>query len=364
MKGPVKSILYFYPVSVLRIILYPVGILYGLATFVRNKLFDWNVLRSVSFPVKVISVGNLSTGGTGKTPHVEYLVQLLLGNFRVATLSRGYKRKSSGFLLADDTSTAESLGDEACQYANRYPDLTVAVDESRVHGVSMLMEKFPELNFVLLDDAYQHRYIKPGLSILLTDFYNLYSQDHLLPAGRLREFRKGSERADIIVVTKSPRVLSPITRQRVMGELKPGNHQSLYFSYIDHGQLTPVPGVDFTPEGPYSGHTALLFAGIANPYPLELYLKKIFSTVKLLTFPDHHMYTLRDVERVIRAFDKLFTKNKILVTTEKDMVRLIQPEILGLIRHLPVCYVPMQVRFHDEDREAFEKQIQSYVEDH
>ncbi len=350
--------------SLLRIILFPVSILYGLVTFIRNKLFDWKVFPSASFPIRVISVGNLSTGGTGKTPHVEYLVRLLAGDHVVATLSRGYKRSTRGFLLADGASTAESLGDEAFQYKHRYPELAVAVDERRAHGVSMLMERIPDLEVVLLDDAFQHRHIKPGLSILLTDFYHLYSKDHMLPTGNLREFRSGARRADIIVVTKTPHVLSPITRERVRNELRPADHQSLCFSYIRHGPLTRIPGVDFDPAGSYKDHTALLFAGIANPYPLELHLTGEFSKVEVMTFPDHHMFTLKDIERVVRTFDNLFAKNKVLVTTEKDMVRLIQPEVLGLIRHLPVCYVPMEVRFHDEDRESFEHQILSYVKDH
>jgi len=362
--GDGKIYLYFYLVTILRIILFPVSLLYGFVTFIRNKLFDWNVFQPVIFPIKVLAVGNLSVGGTGKTPHIEYLLQLLKDNFRVATLSRGYKRKSKGFILAGESSDAEILGDEAYQYKLRYPGVAVAVDEDRVHGIRKLQENIQDLEVVLLDDAFQHRWVKPGLSILLTDFYHLYPNDYMLPTGNLREYRSGAKRADLIVVTKTPRVLSPITRQRILNELKPDERQPVFFSYIEHGPLHQIPGVEFIPKGDFGDQTALLFAGIANPYPLESYLKKQFARLEHIYFRDHHMYTEKDIMHVIRTFDKIFSKNKVVVTTEKDMVRLLQPELLDMIRHLPFCYVPIQVKFHDNDKDLFDKKISYYVKDH
>ena len=359
-----KIYLYFYLVTIIRIILFPVSLLYGFITFLRNKLFDWGIMHSVKFPLPVISVGNLSVGGTGKTPFVEYLIRLLKDDYRVATLSRGYKRKSKGFLLADDSSTALDLGDEAFQFKTRYPGIDVAVDEKRVHGVSTLREMKPGPDVILLDDAFQHRWIRPGLSILLTDFYHLFTGDYMLPTGNLREFRSGAERADIMVVTKTPRVLSPITRQRVLDQIKPKAHQSVYFSYIHHGDFTRIQGVEFHPGTDYKDHTVLLLAGIANPYPLELFLKDRCARLEHLYFSDHHQYTKKDIVRITRVFNKIFSKKKIIVTTEKDMVRLIHPDLLELIRYLPICYVPITVDIHDGDREPFKKQISEYVKNH
>ncbi len=359
-----KIYLYFYLVTIFRIILFPVSLLYGFITFTRNKMFDWGILRSVEFPLPIISVGNLSAGGTGKTPFVEYLIRLMKDEQGIATLSRGYKRKSKGFLLADDSSTALDLGDEAFQFKTRYPGVHVAVDENRVHGVSTLLEKKPQPDVILLDDAFQHRWIKPGLSLLLTDFYHLYTSDYMLPTGKLREFRSGAQRADIIVVTKTPRVLSPITRQRVLDQLRPQAHQSVYFSYIHHGGFTRIPGVEFSPGTDYRDHTVLLLAGIANPYPLELFLKDRCTRLEQLYFPDHHQYTKKDVVRITRVFNKIFSKKKIIVTTEKDMVRLIHPDLQETIRYLPICFIPIAVEIHEEDRESFEKQISEYVKNH
>lgn len=348
----------------LRILLWPVSQLYGLVTLVRNKFYDWKLFRSVSFDIPVISVGNLCAGGTGKTPHVEYLVRLLAGTHRLATLSRGYKRKSTGFLTAGPEATAETLGDEPYQYATKFDNLVVAVDEKRVRGVRKLLKQDPAPEVILLDDAFQHRSIRAGFSILLTDFYNLYSHDYLLPTGRLREYRSGAKRAQCIVVTKCPAVLSPLTRRRVEESLRPAAGQALYFSYIAHGRPTRIPGLDFQPPENLEEVSVLLLAGIANPYPLERYLADHCKQLEKLIYPDHHNYNDSDIERISTAFDKLFIKNKLIITTEKDMVRLMQPEMLEKIKHLPLCYLPIEVKFHDNDGEAFENQIKDYVTNH
>ena len=345
----------------IRIILFPVSILYGFITYVRNKLFDWKILHSVSFNLPVVSVGNLSVGGTGKTPHVEYIIQLLKKDYKIATLSRGYKRKSKGFILADQNESSESLGDEPFQFKVKFNDIEVAVDTKRVHGVEKLLEQVEDLEMVLLDDAFQHRWISPGLSILLTDFYHLYRNDYLLPTGNLRECRSGAKRADIIIVTKTPEKLSSDLRKKTADLIKPESHQSLYFSSIRHGKFSPIPGVDYSPEKTGNYASILLVAGIANPYPLELYLADRCTSLDKIYFSDHHRFTVKDIERIKHVFEKIPSKNKMIVTTEKDMMRFMHPEIQILIKHLPICYVPIRIAIHEEDQEGFENQIYNYV---
>lgn len=318
-------------------------------------------MKSYSFPFPLISVGNLSTGGTGKTPHVEYIIQLLRGKYRLASLSRGYKRNTSGFLLADENSTSLKIGDEPYQLKSKFSDVVVAVDEKRVRGVRNLLETIKGLNVIILDDAFQHRKIVPGLSILLTDFRKLYSHDYVLPRGRLREYRTGANRADIIVVTKSPKILSPLTKERVIESIKPRNHQSVYFSFIKYGQFSQIPGVSFNPRNSEPFDSILLVAGIANPTPLEVHLSECCTQLEKLYFPDHHKFSEPDIQRIINELHTIEKKSKVIVTTEKDMTRFIQPEILDRIKDLPICYIPIEINFHGEDKELFENQIESYV---
>jgi len=348
-------------VAFLRFILFPFSILYGIILLIRNKLFDWEILKSKSFDLPIVSVGNLNVGGIGKTPHIEYLANLLKQNYKIAILSRGYKRKTKGFVLADNESNYNSIGDEPFLYKTKYKDVYVAVDEKRVRGVNKLKQETEQLDVVLLDDAFQHRWIKPGISILLTDFYQLYSNDYVLPTGNLREFRSGAIRADIIVVTKSPKVLSPITRRRATELIKPKKHQTLYFSYVRHGKLSQIPGVDYVPEKTCRFSTILMVSGIANPYPFERYLAERCTTLEKIVFPDHHDYKDKDIDQIIQKFKTIFTKNKVIITTEKDIIRLIHPGILEQIKNLPICYIPIEVRFHRDDTEAFDKQIVTYV---
>jgi tetraacyldisaccharide 4'-kinase len=331
--------------------------------WIRNRIFDANILESKSLSLPVIAVGNLSMGGTGKSPHVEYLVRLLKEDFNVAILSRGYKRKTSGFVLADDQTTVRDIGDEPFQFRSKFQDIKVAVDEKRLRGIKKLQESVPDLDLILLDDAYQHRYVKPGLSILLSDFHNLYSNDYVVPSGTLREFGSGADRADMIVVTKSPKVLSPITRDRIRKELKPQPQQKLYFSYIEHGAFLPVPGIDFVPDKKRNYYAILLFAGIANYYPLEFYLKDYCVELEILKFPDHHRYRKKDIMHILDTFDSMFSQNKLMVTTEKDAVRLRDPEINKMLKFYPVCYVPIKINFHKNDKVRFNNQILQYVKE-
>jgi len=344
----------------LQVILLPFSFLYGLAMAVRNLLFDLHVLPSRSFAKPVISVGNLSYGGTGKTPHIEYLIRLLSPEKLMATLSRGYGRKSSGFILASKRSNVKYIGDEPMQFLKKYEQLKVAVDEKRSRGIRILFEKFPELDVVLLDDAFQHRYVRPGLSILLTDYHRLYTDDTALPSGTLREFRAGAKRADIIIVTKTPKIFSPITRRRIVEEIRPSAHQRLYFSYIKYRDPVPVfeePGLTF----PSKVTNILLFTGIANDYPLREHLERMCSELVVVRFPDHHSYTGRDLEEITRKFNDLPTQKKIVITTEKDVMRLKTHELASYLKNLPLFCVAMEIEFHGTDKENFDNEIKRYI---
>lgn len=354
------NLLYFYAVAIIRFILLPISFLYGCITWVRNKFFDWELLPSKEFDLPVISVGNLSAGGTGKTPHVEYLIRLLKEHYQIAVLSRGYKRKTKGFVLADPNSGMNELGDEALQLT-KFEDVLVAVDEKRVHGIEMLKRQNKNLNAVVLDDAFQHRYVKPGLSVLLTDYYKLYKNDYMLPSGSLREFTSGAKRADIIIITKSPKIISPITRRNILKLIKPKKSQKLFFSRIKHGNFSPIPGIDFIPGKESKFSSILLFSGIANTYPLEDYLKGKCKRLEIFSFPDHHQFTIADLEKLQKKFNDIFAKKKIIITTEKDVMRLQSPEFIDKLKHLPICYVPIEVAINKEDRENFNQLILNYV---
>jgi tetraacyldisaccharide 4'-kinase len=329
--------------------------------WIRNKFFDFGILPSKKFDIPVISVGNLSTGGTGKTPHVEYLIRLLNTEFKVAVLSRGYKRKTSGFILAGENSSAAQIGDEPFQIFNKFNNLIVAVDEKRKRGILNLIKSSPSPDVMLLDDAFQHRYVTPGISILLSDYHKLFTQDYVLPSGSLREFRCGAKRADMIVVTKSSKIFSPITRQSIREEIRPASHQKLFYSYIDYGPILPVKGIDFVPDGRKKYNTIMIVAGIANTYPLEFHLRNFCDEIKLLKFPDHHEYNEKDIVKIMEAYDGIITRNKIIITTEKDLMRISRPEFLNTLQHYPVCYIQIEIVFHKEDKPVFDKYILEYV---
>ncbi len=333
-----------------KIILLPVSIVYGLITFIRNILFDMGIFREKKHPIPVISVGNLSMGGTGKTPHVEGLIWILKTRFKIATLSRGYGRKTKGFIVANGNADANSIGDEPMQYYSKFDDIVVAVDENRNRGVKKLMDLYDDLDTVILDDAFQHRWIKPDLSILLTDYHKMFHQDFVAPSGSLREFRRGSKRADIVIVTKTPVVLSPITRRRFIDELHLEPYQKLLFSKIKYeGFVCWQSGqvLDHTPNV----STIVLFAGIANSYPLQEYLQRLCTDLVVLSFPDHHEYKESDCQLIKKTYEEQFTSNKMIVTTEKDAQRLLVCDAKNLLEDLPVYYVPIQVVFHQNDEQ-------------
>jgi len=350
-------------VRLFSFLLYPFALLYGLVTLIRNKLYDWRVLKSTGFDFPVISVGNLSVGGTGKTPHVEYLIKLLMGDYKVATLSRGYKRNTKGYIEAGMGSATSEVGDEAVQKKQKFTEVVVAVDEKRVRGIERLLADHPQTEAIILDDAFQHRSIKPELNILLTDFHKLYPEDYPMPMGSLREFRIGARRADMIVITKTLTTLSPITARRIASLIKPRDHQKLYFSYIKYGQITPIPGLKNLPDLAKAINNILVFAGIANMYPLVDHLKKMANQVEVLRFGDHHKYTGSDLAKIKETFDGMFTKNKIIITTEKDAMRLFFPKIPEILKGLPIFYIPIEIKIHRDYRTEFNDQIINYVKE-
>jgi tetraacyldisaccharide 4'-kinase len=344
----------------IRTILYPLALLYGLVVHIRNLAFDWKWLPSARFRVKTIAIGNLSMGGTGKTPHIEYLTRLLMDHYKIAILSRGYKRKTVGFRIATTGDTAESMGDEPIQYFNKFQGILIAVAEQRKLGIEQIMKAAPETEIILLDDAFQHRWVKPGLSILLTDYHKPYYDDQLFPAGSLREHRSGANRADMIVVTKTPKVFSPITRRIMKDKLNPLPNQPVHYSFIKYGEFrafTPVVSSCVRP----SFNTILLFAGVANPYPLEEHLRPYCEELECIYFGDHHEYTTADIARIKETFTNIVSRKKAIVTTEKDIMRLAKPELLAILNELPVFYKPLEIVFHEGSRAVFHKQILDYV---
>jgi len=330
-----------------------------MVTLLRNKLYDWNILKSRKFDLPVISIGNLNVGGTGKTPLTEYLVHLLRIDYKTAVLSRGYKRKTKGYLVATSGHTCEEIGDEAKQVKTKFPDIQFAVDENRVRGVEKLLsgDEVPEV--IILDDAFQHRSLKPGLSILLTDYAHIYTSDHLLPTGDLREYSSGAKRADIIIVSKCPPDLSPSAKCFVTGQLQPLPHQTLLFSDIIYS--VPVPFNDVLIDISDQTNSIFLVCGIANTKPLEQYLKQYSEHLTIRTFPDHHGYSLDDWLEIKNSFESVFSKNKWICTTEKDIVKLYKPEIRDLIKDLPVYYIPIKTEFQGDDKLLFNKLIYDYV---
>lgn len=344
-----------------KILLFPVACLYGFIIAIRNKLFDWKVLSSKSYDIPIISVGNLSAGGTGKTPHTEYLVSLLKNRYKVAILSRGYRRKTKGFILVNGNNTQTEIGDEPYQYMKKFPDVVLAVDENRKRGISRILKEMPGIDVILLDDAFQHRYVKPGKSIILTDYHHLYVHDYLIPTGMLRESSKGARRADLIIVTKTPKVLSPITRRNLVNDLKPKHHQKIYYSYVAYDE--PIPLKLCSNQKPASDkyNYIIMVAGVANSYPFQEYLRGLCNELIVIDFNDHHQYSSADLEKISREYQAIISKDKVIFTTEKDATRLDNEEFSTYLDVLPVYYIPIRIKFHDSDEVSFDKLILDYV---
>lgn len=342
------------------IALLPFSILYGLVTFLRNKLFDFGILRSYSPQIPTISVGNLSVGGTGKTPHVEYLIELLKDKYKVAVLSRGYRRKTKGYLLACKGVSAMEIGDEPFQIFQKYDDIILAVDESRVHGINELSVLETPPDVILLDDAFQHRYVKAGFYVLLTDSKKLFIDDSMLPGGSLREYSTGSKRADIIVVTKcTPDLSLNLIKEKI--ELSVG--QQLYFSGVDYGALYPVfdRSKNVTASVSFSEADILVVSGIVDNTPMLSYLKSLGATVHTLSYGDHHGFSVNDYAEIEREFLSLQSGNKWIVTTEKDAARMLNDLNFPVgLRSFVLC-LPIKVSVLDNKKECFDNQILNYV---
>lgn len=343
--------------------LLPLSWLYGIGVGIRNSLFDLGILKSRSFDVPVISVGNITVGGSGKTPHVEYLIELLRKRAKVAVLSRGYKRKSKGYVLSAPDTMMQDIGDEPYQMHKKYNDIYVAVDKDRCHGIERLTtdEETKDTDVILLDDAYQHRYVKPGINILLVDYHRLIIYDKLLPAGRLREPQEGKTRADIVIVTKCPKNLKPMSFRVLSRALNLFPYQQLYFTRLDYSDMRLLFGTktrslsDITPQ-----EHVLLLTGIASPEQMVQDLKPYCKDITPLRFADHHQFTDNDVEKINSTFASMPSPS-IIITTEKDATRLENMQGLSEEVKRNLYVLPVKVKVMLDKQEKFEETILSYV---
>lgn len=346
--------------------LLPLSKIYGFAVGVRNLMFKWHILKQREFPVPVVVVGNISAGGTGKTPHTEYVIDLLRYKYHIGMLSRGYKRKTKGFVLATSRSTPLDIGDEPYQIYQKFGrDISVAVCEDRCTGIEELLRLDPRINLIVLDDAFQHRYVKPTVSIVLTEFNNPVFFDKLLPLGRLREPAKAIYRADMVVVTKCPSQLKAIEYRIFKNNLKLFPYQKLFFSRFNYTSLRPL-FPDTRKDAPHMSwlgpdDTVLVLSGIANPKPLVRYLKGFKATIKVKVFPDHHNFNRKDLDAITKRFNELEGKQKIIVTTEKDAVRLINNPYFPHQLKPYIFYQPIDVTFDPMNVDSFDLELQKML---
>jgi tetraacyldisaccharide 4'-kinase len=331
---------------------------------IRNFLYDYNIFKSTEFEIPVISIGNITVGGTGKTPHTEYLVELLSKQFKVTTISRGYKRKTKGYHEVESNSTATEVGDEPLQIKNKFSEIQVVVDEKRVHAIRKIqqqeIERLPDV--ILLDDAFQHRSVSAGINILLIDFNRPIDKDRLLPVGRLRESKWQMRRANVIIYTKCPQEISPITRRIIMKEVYLRPYQTLFFTTMVYQPLTPVfPGQAIeTPKLASDNVSVLLVTGIANPEHLQKYLSNFTENITVLKYPDHHNFNAANLQQMEQKFYGIDSANKIIITTEKDSMRLKDLDLSSNFKsHL--FYIPLKIKFLDSEGKNFDDKIVTYV---
>lgn len=345
-----------------KILLAPFTLLFGIGVSLRKLAYRAGLLKSTKFDFPIISVGNLNVGGTGKSPHVAFLATFLKDYINVGMLSRGYKRESSGFRYVEENSAVEEVGDEPLQFKLRYPDVLVAVNESRMQGVFKMLGDYSELQTIIMDDAYQHLSITPNLNILLTEYKRPYTEDYLLPSGRLREGRNGANRADIIIVTKCPTDLNQGDKLAWQKKLQPLPNQRLYFSNYNYGK----PYYLFNPEYVYGLNDdleVLVFCAIANTDYLEKYLETTIKKAKIMRFPDHHYFTNNELGNLKAQFDKLDAKQKIILTTEKDAMRLRLHHEFIIKEKLPIFVLPIEVDFMFNEKEIFKSDIKKFLLD-
>lgn len=342
--------------------LLPLSWLYGIGVGFRNKLFEIGVLKQHSYDIPVISVGNITVGGSGKTPHVEYLIRLLQEEAKIAVLSRGYKRKTHGYILADENSTMKDIGDEPFQMKKKFSGINVAVDHKRTRGIENIIHDRKDTDVILLDDAFQHRYVKPGINILLVDYHRLIIYDKLLPAGRLREPLSGKNRADIVIITKCPKDLKPMEFRVLTKSMDLYPYQSLFFSTIDYDTLYPLFNKEENKitKQQLKGKNVLLVSGIASPKQIIVDIKKYVTSITPLSFADHHQFSSKDAERINQAFANI-KGNKIIITTEKDATRLEDIEGLDDDVKSHIYVLPIKVRFMLNQENVFNDKIIDYV---
>lgn len=341
-----------------RYLFLPFSLIYGGIIGIRNWLFNKKILKSATFNFPIICVGNLAVGGTGKTPMVEYLLNILKDKYKIATLSRGYKRKTKGFGIANAQTTALEIGDEPMQFHQKFPDVTVAVGEERLVAIPHLLHEKPETQVIVLDDAFQHRTVNAGLNIILTDFFDLYTRDFLVPAGNLRDVRRSAKRADIILVTKCKPNLTVEESQKIKEELDPLLEQKVFFTEISYGDPYHMFSKTIRPISKETD--TLLVCGIANPSPLKYFLTNKVHTYDMLRFADHHIFKIDDLEDIIEHFEKMQSPNKIILTTEKDAVRMQKFE--EQLKDFPLYVLPIKHTFLFDEGPIFDKAVISFID--
>ena len=350
------------------LLLYPLSRLYGLGMAIRNRMFEYGILKQTEFQVPVVVVGNVAMGGTGKTPHVEYIVEALMNKYNIGVLSRGYRRSTRGFVIATPQSRPEDIGDESYQIYRKFgPEITVAVCENRVDGIKRMMEINPAINMLILDDAFQHRYVKPSVSIVLTEFNRPVFADNLLPYGRLRETRAALNRADIVIATKCPPGMEQLEYSIFGEKLNLFPFQKLFFSHFNYGHFVPVfpdeatdiPAIDtIKPDT-----NILVVTGVANPKPFARFLRRNKFKVKLKRFPDHHNFTASDMAVIESRFAEIPGDDKFILTTEKDAVRLFNNPYFPHNLKSKIFYVPIKVGFIDRGDREFIPTLEKTIRD-
>ena len=341
-----------------RVLLLPFALIYGWIVSLRNWMYDKNYLHSVRFNVPLICVGNLSLGGTGKSPMVEHLLSILSEEYKIGTLSRGYKRKTKGYALADQNTTALEIGDEPMQFHIKFPNVSVAVGERRIEAIPQLIQDVPKIQAIILDDAFQHREIVADFNILLTEYDNLYCDDFFIPTGDLRDHRDAAKRAAIIIVTKCPDNLSAIERDEIIEKIYPEQHQSVFFTTIQY----ETPYHIYNPADQWIltlRDEVLLVCGIANPLPLKNYIHEHTHTYYQISYSDHHIFSIEDLQEMKEKFDQINSKSKLILTTEKDAVRLVK--YTQELNNIPLYVLPIKPKFLFDSERNFNELVLNYV---
>ena len=348
--------------NILKLLLLPFAFIYGFITSFRNFFYNVGIFKSYAFDIPIISIGNLCMGGTGKTPHCEFLIQNLYKQYNLVYLSRGYRRKSRGLQIIKIDDNSQKAGDEPLQIKRKFPHIVVAVSRNRVKGIQEILNNFPQTQIIILDDAFQHRSVRPAINILLTNFFHLYTKDNLFPIGSLRESRRGYKRADLIIVTKTAKIFPMMLKNIVEHEIKPLPYQKLFFTYYKYSNFLPAISNNIYKKNPKTSRI-LLFTGIADANPLVDHLKLNNYRVEHISFPDHHIYSKNDIIRIIKTFENMIGTNKIILTTEKDLMRIRgNQEIEGILNQYPLYYILINVKFHFDEEQKFLSLISKMID--